>query len=114
MMASLLINYRNNTVNELYIMGGQNSTQIKLNQEANIALNWDPCIAITFLNTQRVTITFEKVTTFEDWYPYQICYKRQNNSRKYTNTYLFAGGQSLTINNLVISDYIKIMHIIPL
>ena len=90
---------------EIFIYDGQNNAEIienyiKLHGTNN---NWDPCLPITFNNKTSITITFNQdlIKNFVDWYPIQIC----NNYTTYKNEYIFDGGKSLTLNNMIINNY---------
>ena len=87
---------------ELYIVDGQNETQIKEYQQLNNTNHWNPCIPMPFKYRMPITITFNS-TNWRYWYPKKTCDYR-NNSDFYSNTYLFDGG-GLTVQNLYINDY---------
>ena len=99
-------NLINNDHYEIYIIDGQNKSQIKQYIQANNTNNWDPCIPKPFnTNSTSITITFDSnnINDLNDWYPMEICY---NNSNKYKNEYLFDGAKSLIINNLIVNNFV--------
>ena len=97
-----MINNATDQDNEIYILNGQNISQIEKYKQLKNTNKWNPCIPITFYGDKSITITF---TSSSNWYPLNIC-NYQNNSMSYQNEYLFDGGKNLTINNLNINDYI--------
>ena len=99
--ASLLINDGSYKDNQIYIINGQNTSQINEWKQRN-TLKWNPCIPKRFDEDKSITITFISNSI---WYPLNVC-NYQNNSMSYQNQYLFDGGKALTINNLNIIDYI--------
>ena len=105
--ASVLINNGSDDTYQIYIIDGQNQTQIEQYKQQNNTKKWNPCIPILFPNDTAISITFEDINTdiFRDWYPFEIC-DYANNNQYYRNEYMFDGGNSITINNLSISDYI--------
>ena len=108
---SQLINKANSDMNEIYIMNGQNISQIMQYQQLNNTHGWNPCIPMIFKNTKSITITFDSlnVNNYRDWYPFDICDYTENNI-KYNNMYLFDGGSWLTINNLYIDQTYHYKH----
>ena len=97
-----MINNGSDQDNEIYIINGQNISQIETYKRLNNTNKWNPCIPITFNGNKSITITF---IFSSNWYPLIYCdYK--NNYMHHTNKYLFDGGKSLIINNLNINNYI--------
>ena len=91
---------------EINIIDGQNETQIEQYIHENNTNNWDPCLPKRFnTNPSSITITFDtnNINDLNDWYPMSICY---NNSNKYKNEYLFDGGNSLIINDLMVNNFV--------
>eukprot|EP01083_Nonionella_stella_P074841 203121_1 len=88
----------------IYVIDGQNETQIDGYHTFSNTNTYDPCVPIPFQTSYDVSITFDDnmITNLLDWYPLHIC---QNHSLSYHNEYMFEGGRSLTINNLIINDY---------
>ena len=99
----MLINHGSDEHNEIYILNGQNISQIENYKQLKNTNKWNPCIPITFNGDKSITITFTNNSI--NWYPLKIC-DYQNNLRYYRNEFLFDGGKSLTINNLNINNYI--------
>ena len=89
----------------IYIIDGQNITQIKQYMQLNNTNNWNPCIPMPFDNSIDIILIFNKYSNFRDWYPLQIC-DFPNNFVNYKNEYLFDGGYFLIINNLNINNYV--------
>eukprot|EP01084_Bolivina_argentea_P157517 274482_1 len=90
-----------NSTNEDYIINiidGQNYTT---NSQTNTTV-YNPCLPIPFKLSNDITINFNKtnIRDFHDWYP-PTC----DNITGYNNSYMFDGGKSLTINNLVINNH---------
>eukprot|EP01084_Bolivina_argentea_P309866 536024_1 len=104
--ASILINEGVNNHNEIYIVDGQNITQILFYQQLNNTHNWDPCIPTRFYGNKSLAITFniEYINHLRDWYPLEICSQPLVHTN-YKNQYLFDGGNTIIINNLIIDDY---------
>ena len=93
---------------EIFVVDGQNQTQIESYIKLSNTNNWDPCIPITFNRRSTITITFNSdiINDSRDWYPSQLCNNNSSGS-KYLNEYLFDGGRSLIINNLIIRNYVS-------
>ena len=101
----------------IYIIDGQNLTQIIEYKQLNNTNQWNPCIPMPFEKDTIINITFvdNGYNNFRDWYPSQIC-DYPYNFVNYKNKYLFhrkndaAGffyeGTSLNIHHLSIHDYI--------
>ena len=90
----------------IYIIDGQNITQIQQYKQLNITNKWNPCIPMSFSAANYdVYFVFNKFINFRDWYPLQIC-DYPYNSINYINKYLFDGGNVLSITNLNINNYI--------
>ena len=96
-VSSLIGAYEHDSI----IVDGQSISDIKTYKELDNTDGWNPCLPVPF-NWSTVTINF--ISTFRDWYPFEIC-DYQNNSIHYKNEYLFDGGKSLMINNLYINNY---------
>ena len=102
--ASILINNSPFQTNfTIYIINGQNQTQIGQYIKLNNTNQWNPCLPLPFDYTRSITITFHS-TNWRDWYPYITCDYRSN-TEYYKNTYLFDGGSSLILNYLNMNDY---------
>ena len=99
----LINNNADSDQHEIYIIDGQNQTQIEEYKQLNNTYPWNPCIAMPFDDTKSITINFN-TNDWRNWYPNNTCDYR-NNSAFYDNTYLFDGGKSLTVNDLNINDY---------
>eukprot|EP01084_Bolivina_argentea_P143935 252646_1 len=90
------------TAGEIYVLDGQNETEIigwsNLNRH-----NWtNPCVP--YLDGSKITITFDPYTNLvlSDWYPKAVCPK--NTSQ--TNRVLFYSYLGhITINNLAVTNY---------
>ena len=98
--ASLLINYYsewNPNHHGMYIIHGQNMTQIQYHQQSNNTLGWNPCLPMTIATPITVTFDSENLVTWRSWYPLNIC-DYTNNTNQYKNEYLFEGEINLTIN----------------
>ena len=109
---SMLINNINGSGFELdvyviYIIDGQNATQIEEYKQLNNTNKWNPCIPMPFVGNKGIFITFANngYNSFRDWYPLEIC-DYPNNFANYKNQYLFDGGHSFFIYNLTIDNYI--------
>ena len=107
-------------VYQVYIIHGQNMTQIIEYKQLNNTNQWNPCIPMPFGHDNIINITFvdNENNDFRDWYPLQIC-DYPHNVENYKNEYLFDQvnnqptfateiyhEKSLNIHNLVIHDYI--------
>ena len=92
---------------QIYIIDGQNITQIKDYQQMNNTNKWNPCIPMPFAENKQISIIFADngYNSFRKWYPLQIC-DFPNSFVNYRNEYLFDGGEYLIINNLNIQNYI--------
>ena len=102
-----MINQQNSASSDIQIfVDGQNQEQIQEYVTLNNTNNWDPCIPMTFHNNFSITIGFDNdfIDNFADWYPLEIC-NYNNKTLNYRNEYLFDGGKSITINNLIIDNY---------
>ena len=92
-----------NNGDEMYIIDGQNTTQIQ--QYIDNGQSSDPCIPPSFTTRGGdVTITFDPnfIQSMNNWYPSNVC-----GLMTYDNAHIFdALYQNLTINNLIINDYI--------
>eukprot|EP01084_Bolivina_argentea_P258748 436350_1 len=95
---STLIQLSKNNVHIINIIDGQSHT---INIQNNNTI-YNPCLPMPFDSSNDVTINFNKtnIHQFRDWYPTEC-----DNSNHYDNQYMFDGGKSLTMNNLVISDH---------
>ena len=89
----------------IYIIDGQNITQIKQYKQLNNTNKWNPCIPMPFDNSIDISLIFDKYGNFRDWYPLQIC-DYPNNFINYKNEYLFDCGYRLIIDNLYINNYV--------
>eukprot|EP01083_Nonionella_stella_P008944 25907_1 len=85
----------------IHVVDGQNEAEI-----SNITnTTHDPCLPMPFASNLQVTITFNaaNIHDLDDWYPRNIC--ENDTNKNYKNEYMFDGGKSLKINNLVINNY---------
>ena len=96
-------NHKDLNNHEIYIIDGQNQTQIKQYQRLHDTNSSNPCIPMQFDSHKSIIITFA-TNEWREWYPLNIC-DYPNNTNYYANTYLFDGGESLIVNNLTIYDY---------
>ena len=82
----------------VYIIDGQNITQIKEYIQLNNTNKWNPCIPKPFGDDVYISITFadNKYNNFRDWYPLEIC-DYPYNFVNYTNKYLFDSGFVISI-----------------
>ena len=110
--ASILINSGFSDIHhQIYVIDGQNITQINDYKQLNNTDAWNPCIPMPFSGTKYmyINITFINniYNNFRDWYPLEIC-DYPDNFKKYKNEFLFDGrtAVALVINNLNINNYI--------
>ena len=99
----------------IFIIDGQNLTQITEYKQLNNTNQWNPCIPMPFDDNITINISFVDniYNNFRNWYPLQIC-DYPYNFVNYKNEYLFYRkgeqdlyeGKSLNIHNLSIHDYI--------
>ena len=89
----------------IYVIDGQNITQIKQYKQLDNTNKWNPCIPMPFNERVSITFVYNEYNNFRAWYPLQIC-DFANNFVNYKNEYLFDGGFILIINNLNIDNYI--------
>eukprot|EP01084_Bolivina_argentea_P153048 266876_1 len=109
--ASYEVNYNSLYINfteaEIYIIDGQNTLLISWYHDfyetnPNI-FPIHPCLLSPIRMNLDLIVTFDDVIVdFTDWYP-DVCNQYQN--IQYENQYMFHGGKSLTLNNLIIQDY---------
>eukprot|EP01083_Nonionella_stella_P066591 175475_1 len=103
-MASKILNETSTERHDIYVIDGQNETQIETYLASQTITTYDPCLPIPFESYYHIEITFdETIMDLRTWYPLHLC---QNHSRDYSNEYMFDGGAALTINNLIINDYV--------
>eukprot|EP01084_Bolivina_argentea_P002505 4628_1 len=105
--ASLNINNRAyifDEINLIYVMDGQNESAISRHLILNDTFGYDPCLPMPFKSSKNIEINFNssEIYNSDQWLPPNIC-DYQNNSFK--NIYIFDGGKTLTMNNLVINNY---------
>ena len=88
----------------IYVMDGQNSAEISSHIHKNDTGNYHPCLPMPFPSNMNVNLTFDikNISSMIEWYP-NICISVKENL--YQNEYLFDGGKSMIINNLIINDY---------
>eukprot|EP01084_Bolivina_argentea_P152182 265507_1 len=89
---------------EIYVLDGQNTTEIINYVALNNTYNYDPCILKRLTIWRDVTISFnpQYIHDIYDWYPKHLCY---SNGRQYVNEYLFDVTDDLKLENLIITDY---------
>ena len=78
-------------------------TQIESYLQSNNTHNQNPCIPIPFNSNQIITITFNQQITSNHWYPLFICHAQT--TWNYQNEYIFDGGLSMTLNNIILNNY---------
>eukprot|EP01084_Bolivina_argentea_P168052 291525_1 len=95
--------------NEIYVIDGQNETQIADNMNKANNYTYHPCLmrpmSITESNiTIYISFDANLITNMKDWYP-QICINHDmNTSTNYINKYMFEiTKMNLVINNLNIN-----------
>eukprot|EP00485_Elphidium_margaritaceum_P015027 CAMPEP_0202729254 /NCGR_PEP_ID=MMETSP1385-20130828/186035_1 /ASSEMBLY_ACC=CAM_ASM_000861 /TAXON_ID=933848 /ORGANISM="Elphidium margaritaceum" /LENGTH=1552 /DNA_ID=CAMNT_0049395511 /DNA_START=49 /DNA_END=4707 /DNA_ORIENTATION=- len=104
--ASVLVNAMNATAIEtavITVLDGQNETEIVRHLSAADTGGYDPCLPVPFSVELAIEIVFDalQITVMSDWYP-SVC---PDTNTIYANEYLFEGGQSLSLRNLVVNDY---------
>eukprot|EP01084_Bolivina_argentea_P139386 245216_1 len=67
---------------------------------------YDPCLPVLLADDESITITFNStnIIQFSQWFPENIC-DFENEKKIFLNTYMFDGGKTLTINNLIVDNY---------
>eukprot|EP01084_Bolivina_argentea_P139385 245215_1 len=67
---------------------------------------YDPCLPVLLADDESITITFNStnIIQFSQWFPENIC-DFENEKKIFLNTYMFDGGKTLTINNLIVNNY---------
>eukprot|EP01084_Bolivina_argentea_P271002 460959_1 len=94
---------------EIYLIDGQNETEIMQYLINNNTNNYDPCLPMPFnyneFTSRAVNITFNagRINEMNQWLPRNIC--SHTIEKVYNNKYLFDGAVQLTINNLIINNY---------
>ena len=102
----------NNVTNEIiqqipptiYVIDGQNQSEIQRHLIMDDTNGYDPCLPLPFINSRDITIEFDstQITNMNQWLPINIC---NGSYYLYHNDFLFDGGKSLIINNLIITNY---------
>eukprot|EP01084_Bolivina_argentea_P009348 17474_1 len=91
---------------EIHIIDGQNQDDILGYNISENTHGFDPCLPKRFNADVDVTIIFNEILInnmiMNDWYPKNICYGK---NISYQNEYMFDGGNSLKIHNLMVTDY---------
>ena len=85
-----------------FIIDRQNEQEIQQHLILGDTYGYNPCLAILFSKNQDIILTF--LRSFSQWYP-NIC--RNITTDDYLNEYVFDGGKSITLNNLIINDNIN-------
>eukprot|EP01083_Nonionella_stella_P098536 277138_1 len=89
------------------VLDGQNQNEItKYHTSNSVSSNgYNPCLPMLFNATLDIVITFNPQTIHDlnDWYPRTVCESIMD--KHYLNEYMFDGGKSLQINNLIINNY---------
>ena len=96
------MNSASHAYDDIYVIDGQNVSQIMKHIGANSTNNWSPCLP-TIFTFGSVTITFNStnIQDINDWYPLEVC-----TQRKYTkNNYMFDSLGNMILLNLRINDY---------
>ena len=93
--------YSDRTELNIYVIDGQNETEIMNHIIMNDTDNYNPCLPILFTAEQDITITFDadNINDFSDWYPKELC-----ENQTYINEYMFDGFGTIEFTNLIISD----------
>ena len=91
---------------EIHILDGQNENEI-VKHLAESDHEYNPCLPVTFEELMHVTITFNPniIKTMTDWMPGNICIDNNYNT-SFDNEYLFDGGSTLIVRNLIVDDYV--------
>ena len=83
------------------IIDGQNEEVISSSNYSS-DYGYNPCIPLPIAMDKRMTMTFSSnITSFTDWFP-SIC----KNESGLDNVYIFDGGQTWSIQKLIVEDYV--------